>query len=167
MARLPGGVSIITTTDPRGDWLGITVTSVVSVSMEPPSLLVCINNRSSIVPAIQAAGGFCVNLLAKDNQHYCDAFADPAKKSLRFQQGHWCQHGGFPYLVDAQAVMLCRLSRKVVHATHSVLIAEVDAVTTAEALRRPLVYFDRNYATCEDLTPSSWSQATTHAEARA
>ncbi len=167
MARLPGAVSIITTADHQGDWLGITVTSVVSVSMEPPSLLVCINNRSSIIAAIEAAGGFCVNLLARDNQHYCDAFADPAKKALRFQQGHWRQQGGFPFLADAQSVMLCRLSRKIVHATHSILIAEVDTVMTAEALRRPLIYFDRNYGTCEDLTPTSWSKATMHAEARA
>lgn len=83
MRRLAAGVSLITTTF-NGEHHGLVATSVCSVSAEPPSLLVCVNQVASSHSAIQQAGFFCVNLLAQDDDELAKRFSDPAARATRF-----------------------------------------------------------------------------------
>jgi hypothetical protein len=65
MRRLAGGVSIITA-GLGGDITGMTVTSVTSLSVDPPRLLVSINRQASSFALIERYGLFGVNILGAD-----------------------------------------------------------------------------------------------------
>src|SRR5215813_13759636 len=74
MRHLTGGVSIITAGRGR-DITGMTVTSVNSLSVEPPTLLVSINRDASSFPLIKRHGAFGVNILNADQLDIADRFA--------------------------------------------------------------------------------------------
>jgi flavin reductase (DIM6/NTAB) family NADH-FMN oxidoreductase RutF len=74
MRHLAGGVSVITAG--RGkDITGMTVTSVSSLSVEPPTLIVSINREASSWPLIKRHGSFGVNMLAADQIVIAEGFA--------------------------------------------------------------------------------------------
>lgn len=74
MRHLASAVSVVTTG--RGEQrTGFTASSVTSLSMEPPTLLVCLNRQSSAAPVLLEHGAFCINVLAKDQVDLADAFA--------------------------------------------------------------------------------------------
>ena len=68
------GVSVVTTDGTSGR-LGLTVSSMTSVSADPPTLLVCINRRSPLVEAIRANGVFAVNVVGAHQAAVADTFA--------------------------------------------------------------------------------------------
>src|ERR1700719_1825856 len=73
MRHLPGGVSVITVG--RGkDITGMTVTSVSSLSVDPPTLIVSINRESSSWPLLQRDGVFGVNILTSDQVEIAERF---------------------------------------------------------------------------------------------
>jgi flavin reductase (DIM6/NTAB) family NADH-FMN oxidoreductase RutF len=73
MRVLAGGVSVITVG--RGkDITGMTVTSVSSLSVEPPTLIVSVNRESSSWPLLQRYGAFGVNILSADQLDVAERF---------------------------------------------------------------------------------------------
>ena len=85
MRDLASGVSVITVG--RGeDRTGMTATSLTSLSVDPPSILICVNRSSSTWPALQAHRHFGVNLLRASQRPIAERFAgrDGAKGSHRY-----------------------------------------------------------------------------------
>ena len=62
-------VSVLSNKTEDGNCNAITVSSVTSISMDPPSLLVCINKDSKIHSSLIEGTDFCINLLKKDQQN--------------------------------------------------------------------------------------------------
>ena len=117
-----GGVSVVTAGIGE-ERTGLTATSATSLSLSPPTMLVCLNATSSTLRAIEASGVFALNILAGRHETLARRFADPALASQRFAQGEWSAlETGAPALSDALAVIDCRLERLVPHATHVMLI---------------------------------------------
>lgn len=74
MRRLFGGVSVITVGD--GDTsTGLTLTSTVPLSTDPPLILICVNRSSSSWPVIVGESRFCVNLLDARHQPVAERFS--------------------------------------------------------------------------------------------
>ena len=85
MRHLAGGVSVITAG--RGkDITGMTVTSVSSLSVDPPSLVVSINRASSSWPLLRRHGFFGVNILTADQLDIAERFT--GKGGLKGAE-HW------------------------------------------------------------------------------
>src|SRR5712692_8090266 len=106
MRSLTSAVTIISVThcDRR---FGMTATAVSSLSMEPPSLLACVNQSASIHGPMLDSGRFCVNILHANQTELASAFSDK-KAADRFAFGAWAEDAySFPYLVDAQANVFC------------------------------------------------------------
>lgn len=144
MRRLPSGVSVITTMA-GADPAGMTATSVSSLSADPPSLLVCINQSGSMHAALQDASHFAVNVLARDHAEVAQRFADPAMREERFSGDQWLEdESGVPYLGEAQASFVCRLVERVQFATHTICIGEVERVRCTD-IDSPLIYFNGAY----------------------
>lgn len=123
-----------------GTPMGITATAVSSLAMEPPSLLVCINERASIHQAIGSHTHFCVNALHRDDAELAKTFSDSALKQVRFRTGTWLTDGdGPPRLAHAQASIVCALRQEHRFGTHSIFIGEVESVAVREDTD-PLVY---------------------------
>lgn len=64
MARLAGGVCVVTTSDPVGRDCGLTLTAVASLSLDPPLVLLAVRHGSFVHDALSVADGFALTLLA-------------------------------------------------------------------------------------------------------
>jgi flavin reductase (DIM6/NTAB) family NADH-FMN oxidoreductase RutF len=144
MRRLAATVTIVTATDGNTRH-GMTVTAVTSVTMSPPTLLVCINRRARLHQILLSASAFCVNILHHEQIDHAVAFAGAASGEERFSVGHWsCTEDGVSYLVDAQANVFCKKVAAIERGSHTIFIGEVTAVATHDVVA-PLVYQDATY----------------------
>jgi flavin reductase (DIM6/NTAB) family NADH-FMN oxidoreductase RutF len=103
MRNLASGVAIVATGTALGR-RGLTVSSLSSICMEPPCLLVGIHGKSETHDAILANGTFGVSLLHRDQRDLASRFAgqDGAKGAQRFDTADWNQGvTDVPILVSA------------------------------------------------------------------
>lgn len=143
LRRLAKSVVVITA---RRDGVNyaMAATAVDALSMEPPSLLACVNRSASMHPVLLEAEGFAINILGRhheDLSHHCGG---RAKGEARFDIGEWDQEGTVPILADAQAAIICRSDARFDYGTHSIFIGVVEQVRTHGDID-PLVYVDGRY----------------------
>ena len=106
MRRFPAAVTVVTTRWNDSD-VGMTASAVTSLSMEPPSLLVCANRGTGFYTAMADSSHFCVNILREGQQDISTNFGGALPPDERFGVGQWERLDGIPYLVDAQASIFC------------------------------------------------------------
>jgi flavin reductase (DIM6/NTAB) family NADH-FMN oxidoreductase RutF len=144
MRRLAAGVSIITTAGTDGPH-GLTATAVCSVSVEPPTLLCCVNRGASAHDWIHTSGVLAVSFLSEDDRDLATRFSGADTREARFTQGRWITLStGSPILETALAGFDCRIISVTDSATHSVFFAEVIDAYQGTAMA-PLLYFDGSY----------------------
>jgi len=143
MRRLAATVTLVTTSDAQGQRYGMLATSVTSVTMEPPMLLVCVSRSAHLHPALVARKRMCINVLHDEQAELVRAFSSSLPYEERFAVADWDSHTAFalPYLRDAQAVFFCEIDQVVEAGTHSVVIARVLESRAIDAVR-PMVYVD-------------------------
>ena len=146
MSRFAGAVSIVTTDGPAGR-RGVTVSAAVSLSDDPPTLLVCLNRNRDENRMFADNGRMALNTLCADQQEIAQAFAGVGKLEMaeRFALGEWGRlETGAPILRGARMALDCVVvDVKTVH-THYVIMGEV--VGTSPFREAPsLVYLDRGY----------------------
>lgn len=135
------------------DNYGMTATAVTSVSMDPPSLLVAINERSSMHNIVCTVDYFCVNVLGSGQAKYSTLFGKPGPMQDRFEHGDWrLSPHDVPYLADAQANVFCKRVDSHKFGTHSIIIGEVVQVAIGQHYA-PLVYLDGRYVSVENASP--------------
>lgn len=142
ISRFLTGVTIVTTVaDEKPS--GLTATAIASVTLEPPTLLACLNRHSTTCQAIVQAGRFTVNVLASDQTDIAKLFA--SRETDKFQQlavlGHGIETGSFgtPHLRGALASIDCAVSATTDIGTHRIFFGEVQQVRCTEG--SPLGYF--------------------------
>ena len=127
MRRLAGGVSVITAG--RGkDISGMTVTSLSSLSVDPPSLIVGVNRAASSWPLLKRYGFFGVNILNADQLDIAERFTgkDGSKGADRFTGAEWVTRvSGVPLLVGALAAIECEVEEIVERHSHAIIIGRV------------------------------------------
>lgn len=127
MRHLTGGVSVITAG--RGkDITGMTVTSVSSFSVDPPTLIVSINRDASSFPLIRRHGAFGVNILAADQLEIAERFAGKGglKGADRFAGARWVTAvSGVPLLVGALSAVDCEVEEIFERHSHGIIIGRV------------------------------------------
>jgi flavin reductase (DIM6/NTAB) family NADH-FMN oxidoreductase RutF len=130
---------------------GTTATSVTSISMEPPSILICFNNASRLHGLLSKEDRFCVNVLHTDNSETSKVFSSAITGPERFTHGDWrADEFDTPYLADAQANLFCRKEKEIPYGSHTIFIGRVFEVR-ARADISPLLYRDGLYASCTAL----------------
>jgi flavin reductase (DIM6/NTAB) family NADH-FMN oxidoreductase RutF len=149
MRRLASGVALITTAV-NGERAGLVATAVSSVSADPPTLLICINQSASAHKAISTSGVVCVNLLSTADQDLVDAFCRPSRRSERFMSGDWrTLDTGAPMLTSSLAAFSCRVCKEFDHGSHTIFLCHVLDVYNAEPPFDPLVYLNQAYRKIE------------------
>ena len=127
LRHLAGGVSVITV-GRRKDITGMTVTSVSSLSVDPPSLVVSINRASSSWPLLKRHGFFGVNILTADQLDVAERFTgkDGLKGAERFAGATWTTGAsGVPLLVGALAAIDCEAEDIIERHSHAIVIGRV------------------------------------------
>jgi flavin reductase len=144
MRRVASTVNVITICV-GGTPMGITATAMSSISIHPPSLLVCINRTAAMHGRMEDVSHFRVNVLHRDQEEMARIFADRRHQALRFADGWTVDCERPPRLLDAQASFLCRRIDHHRFGTHSIFIGQVEEVTFREDVN-PLVYLDGAYS---------------------
>lgn len=150
MRQVAGAVTIVTTLGPNGDPRGVTATAVCSLTVDPPSVIACINRDTWVGKFAPESGNFCVNVLSRDQQNVAEVFAGRTELSGadRFSVGEWsAAETGAPILNDAIASFDCDLEQAVDFATHVILIGRVLRTVIASRTAEPLVYVDGTFTT--------------------
>jgi flavin reductase (DIM6/NTAB) family NADH-FMN oxidoreductase RutF len=133
MRHLTGGVSVITVGQGK-DITGMTVTSVSSLSVEPPTLIVSINRESSSWPILKRQGFFGVNILAADQLDVAERFTGKGgvKGADRFSGAQWTTRiSGVPLLAGALAAIDCEVEDIVERHSHAIVIGRVLDIQTS------------------------------------
>jgi flavin reductase (DIM6/NTAB) family NADH-FMN oxidoreductase RutF len=147
MRNLAEGVSIVTAG--QGEHrAGLTATSVSSLSLDPPSLIVCISRCSSTLPVLLEHRAFGVNLLSVAHRDLAERFAGRAGLSgaARYAGHTWITLAtGTPLLVDALAAIDCTLAAVFDWHSRAVIIGTVKAIHHRHCGRHPPVYWRGEY----------------------
>ena len=144
MAGMASTVSVVTAR--RGDeQIGRTVTSMLSLSMNPPTVLISIDIMSRLADLIAKTRGFSLALLADDQTAIADAFAGRVEPEDRFNSGQWSQWpSGHPMLLGAVTAIDCGVIGSIETGTHVLFAgAVIEAETTSS--RKPLLWQRHKY----------------------
>lgn len=145
MSAFYTGVSVITSVDALGATRGMTCTSLTSVTLSPPTLLVCLNTTSGTLQAILTSGKFAVNILHRRAAETAALFGSPHRERTIITAAQRSPKLAQPWLQDDCAAMAeCRLSTTQVVGTHTVVFGEVSAVEISDDTS-PLVFGQRRY----------------------
>jgi flavin reductase (DIM6/NTAB) family NADH-FMN oxidoreductase RutF len=138
------GVSVVTTRSKKFGLQGMTVTAFSSVSVEPPQILICINESADTGAGIAESQCFAVNLLRADQQSVSGQFSGGCSQEERFNGTPWSlAQTGAPILDESLLSLDCRLVQKVRAGSHWIIIGKV-----IESFRRsgqPLLYYRGAY----------------------
>jgi flavin reductase (DIM6/NTAB) family NADH-FMN oxidoreductase RutF len=124
---------------------GLTATAFTSVSLNPPLVLVCIQNDSRSDALLREGRCFAVNFLTEDQRELSDRFAGRTPVADRFEGvPHQVVATGAPVLTQALAYLDCTVAGAYWGGDHTIYLGLVEA---AGVLREgaPLLYFEGDY----------------------
>lgn len=143
MADVATPVSIVTSFR-DGVPHGTTVSAFNSLSMQPPMLLVALDQSSALLEMIKGTGRFAVNVLSEKQSPLASVFATKTG-TMKFSNVTWELEMGLPMLPDCIAWIACELDRLVDGGDHIVVLGCVAAVRKSTG--RPLTYHARSFGT--------------------
>lgn len=143
LGAFPTGVTIVATRDADDAPCGMTVNAFTSVSLQPPLVLVCIQQRASSHDRLLESGSFAVSILARNQAALAARFAtDPA--DVRFLEIDWHEGPtGDPVVDGAAAWMACSLESVHPGGDHSILVGRVEQLRLGDA--DALVFYRGTY----------------------
>ncbi|WP_078966630.1 flavin reductase family protein [Streptomyces sp. WM6378] len=153
MSRLAAGVVLVTAHDiddgPRGEDVGMTATAFMSVSLDPPLVLVSLRNGSRMDDLLAEQPLWAVSLLSESQRHVAGRFAMKGRISdrLLFEDIPYTRGevSGAPLVGGALATLECRTERRVVAGDHTLAIGRVLTANLPSAEGGPLTYFRGRY----------------------
>lgn len=142
------GVAVVSTADATCR-AGMTVSAFNSLSLSPPTILVCLQKDTRTAEVLPGAGVFAVSILGSDQAAISDRFAgrvpltegEDRFDGLRLTTGET----GVPILADAVAWLDCKVRDIHDGSTHWIVIGEVVATGHPVDGASPLLYFNRSY----------------------
>ena len=146
MARLPAGVVVITAR--VGDeFRGLTASSLVSISLDPPLVLVGLERESATRAAVLETKAFNASLLTRSQEFLADRFAGRAPAlDLEWRTlPHRLGTNGIPLLDGCAAWLECRLVQVHQAGDHDICVGEVQAAAIGSG--DPLILWDRTFWT--------------------
>ncbi|PWI45850.1 reductase [Streptomyces sp. ICBB 8177] len=153
MSRLTAGVVLVSAHDPEegvgGEDVGMTATAFMSVSLEPPLVLVSVREDSRMDELLARHPYWAASVLSESQRHVAGRFAMRGRISDRllfddvpYRRG---EVTGAPLISGALAVVECRTVRRVAAGDHTLVVGQVLTASTPSASGRPLTYFRGRY----------------------
>ncbi|AUN29319.1 flavin reductase family protein [Niveispirillum cyanobacteriorum] len=142
------GVCIASATGADGRPVGLTVNSFTSVSLDPPLVLFCLDNRSESLSAFLEAPGFALSILSAEQQALSNTFARAPHATRWDGVAAVTGQGGAPLIQGALAVLDC--TRHAIHegGDHTILVGRVRGFANQPGA--PLLYYRGGYAALND-----------------
>lgn len=150
--RWAASVTVVTVRpdDPARPDDGFTATAFLTVSIEPPIVLVSASNASSAASMMRGTRRFAVNLLAFDQRPLADAFALPHEHRVF----SWSEldvvrdHAGTALLAGSLGAFSATVRALVDAGDHTLVLGDVTALHLGDD-DEPLIYHDRAYGSVE------------------
>jgi 3-hydroxy-9,10-secoandrosta-1,3,5(10)-triene-9,17-dione monooxygenase reductase component len=142
MARVAGAVAIIAAPFDAG-FRGLTASSLVAASLEPPLVLVCLDRLSTTRDAVVRAGVFGASVLTSRQRFLAERFAgrapsvDPAWREVPHRVGE----SGAPLVESALAWFECSVVAVHQAGDHDAVVGEV--IRAGYGRGDPLLLWDR------------------------
>jgi 3-hydroxy-9,10-secoandrosta-1,3,5(10)-triene-9,17-dione monooxygenase reductase component len=147
LGHFPTGVTVVSAHPDGEPPVGLAVGSFFSVSLDPALVGFCPGKSSTSWPRIEAAGRFCVNVLADDQEDVARVFA--GKGEDKFRGIGWRPAGtGSPIISDVLAWIDCEIADIHEAGDHYIVTGAVHELKV-ERERHPLVFFRGGYGTFE------------------
>src|SRR5229473_186508 len=146
MARVPAGVVVISARTENG-YRGLTASSLVSISVEPPMVLVGLDHEAATRAAVAKSKAFNVSVLTRSQEFIADRLAGRAPAiDLRWDGvPHRLGTNGIPLVEGAAAWLECRLVEIHPAGDHDICVGEVTAAGAGSG--DPLILWDRAFWT--------------------
>jgi 3-hydroxy-9,10-secoandrosta-1,3,5(10)-triene-9,17-dione monooxygenase reductase component len=144
MRRFPAGVAVVTV-DVEGERLGLTVGSLVSLSLEPPLVGVSISSQAALHELLKRADAFAASLLGAGQEALAQHFARGVPP-IALWQGIATRTGstGAPLLEGAIGWLECRHRHRYAAGDHTFFVGDVVAVEHGRAAP-PIVFVEQTY----------------------
>lgn len=156
IGRFATGVVIVTATDGSGAKQGMTVNSLTSVSLEPPTLLVCLTRGTRTASAVEESGKFAVSILGHVHKEISTEFAKPGRE--RDISGYLAATAsGLPVVPRTLGQLECEVDRLIDGNDHVIVLGRV--IRGEQAPGDPLIFFGGRYArhiSYEDYPAPDW-----------
>lgn len=143
MGSFTTGVAVVTSRGPDGRPCGLTANSVVSVSLRPLLVLVCVGREAASHACIVDGGSFAVSILGRRHEALARRFAEQERSSRFEDLAYRAEITGSPVLADALAWLDCRVTDVHDAGDHSIVVGEVLACEAHGG--EPLVFFRGEY----------------------
>ena len=142
--RYPSGVCVVTV-DAGGQKLGLTVGSLVSLSLDPPLVGFAVSRDAALHELLREAGGCAISLLAAGQEWLAQHFARGVPP-IAMWHGVGTAEGatGAPLLVGALGWLECSLEQEVAAGTHTFFVCAVRRIESGEDVQ-PLVRMRGEY----------------------
>ncbi|TDR90384.1 flavin reductase family protein [Enterovirga rhinocerotis] len=138
------GVAVVTARGKDGDDVGMTMSSFNSVSLDPPLVLFSVSRSARSLPAMLEAGGYAVNVLARDQEGIAQRFARTLGdkwERVRTSLGH----AEAPLIAGALAHFECEPYAHHDGGDHVIFVARVLRHSVHPGPKEPLLFFRRRY----------------------
>ncbi|MEU0738175.1 flavin reductase family protein [Streptomyces sp. NPDC006134] len=159
MSRLASGVVLVTAQEPpldpddpgapRGEDVGMTATAFVSVSLDPPLVLVSLREGSRMDDLLAEQPLWAVSVLSENQRHIAGRFAMKGRVSDRLLFADLPhvrgEASGAPLVGGALATLECRTEQRVPAGDHTLVIGRVLTAHVPNADGGPLAYFRGRY----------------------
>lgn len=143
MGNVAAAVSIVTTFDDDGAPHGSTVSAFASLSMDPPMLLVSLDNRSTLLARLHIESRVGVNVLSAHQDQIGLRFARSGTD--RFADVPWKAEDSAPALIDRHAWVSMSVVQLVEAGDHTLVLGRVEAADAGGTA--PLTYWQRSFGT--------------------
>jgi 3-hydroxy-9,10-secoandrosta-1,3,5(10)-triene-9,17-dione monooxygenase reductase component len=143
MRYWPHGVSVLTV-DHEGDRMGVTVSSLVSLSLEPPLIGISIGKEASSYELVRRAGAFAISLLGSGQEELARRFAAGWPPIVHWEGVAFREGMVAPLLNGALGWIEARIRAEHDAGDHTFFVADVISVEHGPS-RSALMYRDREY----------------------
>ncbi|TRO62382.1 flavin reductase [Streptomyces sp. IB201691-2A2] len=156
MSRLAAGVVLVTAHEPQpdpdgpsGEDVGMTATSFMSVSLDPPLVMVGLREGSRMDDLLDEQPLWAVSVLTESQRQIAGRFAMKGRISdrLLFEDLQWVrgEASGAPLIGGALATLECRTEQRVTAGDHTLVIGRVLTSSAPNTEGGPLTYFRGRY----------------------
>lgn len=143
LGRFATGVTVVTTRDGQGQPVGMTASSLASVSLVPPLVSVCVDVSADMHRALSASGDFVVNILSAAQEPLSRRFAELPLEE-RFAGVGWRETpAGMIVLEGTLAHVECERFADFPLGDHTLFVGRVTGGATHDG--EPLLYFRGDY----------------------
>lgn len=142
MGRFATGVTVVTTKMANGDVTGMTANAVMSLSLDPPLVVVSVDKKANMHEALSNGQCYAINILAREQESLSNRFAMPGPKDFSDLDVAEAESGA-PILGGTLGYLDCKLVNVLPAGDHDMFVGEILTGQLGEG--DPLLYFAGGY----------------------